>query len=83
MGILNIEGQLAAYFFGFVRNHTIEINRVVINDEYKFYSPGIIMFHEYIKRAIPAGLNTIDLTVGDEKYKYDLGGQTHEIFNIA
>jgi CelD/BcsL family acetyltransferase involved in cellulose biosynthesis len=27
-------------------------------------------------------LTSIDLTVGDEKYKYDLGGSTHEIYNL-
>lgn len=82
LGVLEIEEQIAAYFFGFKRNKKIEINRVVINDVYKFYSPGILMFHEYVKLAIEEGIQVLDLTVGDEKYKYDLGGVTYEIFNI-
>jgi len=83
LGVLRINGNLAAYFFGFCKKQSIEINRVAIVHEYKFYSPGILLFHEFIKNHISKGLRVVDLTVGDEKYKYDLGGKTHEVFNIT
>ncbi|NCP83570.1 MAG: GNAT family N-acetyltransferase [Bacteroidetes bacterium] len=82
LAILEFNGELAAYFFGFKRLNKIEINRVVINDMFKFYSPGMLLLNEFIKEGIKEKLEIIDLTVGDEKYKYDLGGKTHEIFNI-
>ena len=82
LAILEINGELAAYFFGFKRLNKIEINRVVINEVYKFYSPGMLLFNEYIKVGIKDKLEIIDLTVGDEKYKFDLGGSVHQIFNI-
>ena len=59
----------------------IEINRVVINDDFKFFSPGLLLFNEYIKKEIPQ-IEGIDLTVGDEKYKFDLGGKPHIIYNL-
>lgn len=70
-------------FLDFAKKQSIEINRVAIVHEYKFYSPGILLFHEFIKNHISKGLRVVDLTVGDEKYKYDLGGKTHEVFNIT
>lgn len=81
LGILKIQDRMAAYFFGFERNYRIEINRVVINNDFRFYSPGLLLLNEYIKKGIPGGLEKLDLTVGDEKYKYDLGGQTHRIIS--
>lgn len=81
LGVLRIKGRIVAYFFGFEKNHKIEINRVVIDNEYRFYSPGLILLNEFIKQAIPKRLGVLDLTVGNEKYKYDLGGTTHEILN--
>lgn len=80
LAVLKVNEEVAAYFFGFQTHKNIEINRVVINDHFKFYSPGLILFNEYIQQNIHQ-LNVIDLTVGDEKYKFDLGGNKHLIFS--
>lgn len=82
LGLLYLGKDLAAYFFGFREGDRIEINRVVINDAFRFYSPGLLLLNEYIKTEIPNGLKTFDLTLGDEKYKYDLGGKDHLIYNF-
>lgn len=82
LGLLYLNTDLVAYFFGFREGDRIEINRVVINDEFRFYSPGLLLLNEYIKTEIPKGLKTFDLTLGDEKYKYDLGGETHYVYNL-
>lgn len=82
LGILKLDGRIAAYFFGLNQSDRIEINRVAIHPGFYFYSPGMILLSEYIKTAIPQGLKILDLTVGDEKYKYDLGGETHNIWNF-
>lgn len=83
LGILKIEGTIAAYFFGLQNQSTIEINRVTINNKFKFYSPGMILIDAFIKKSFELDIKTIDLTIGDEKYKYDLGGQTHEIISAT
>lgn len=82
LGTLKIDTKIAAYFFGFYSNGRIEINRVAIDMEFKFYSPGIVLFNEYLKLEIQNGLTDVDLTLGDEKYKFDLGGNMHRILNI-
>jgi hypothetical protein len=81
LGIIKFDNNVAAYFFGLKNKSGIEINRVAINDEYRKYSPGMVLLDEFIKKGFELGMQTIDLTVGDEKYKYDLGGETHEIIN--
>ncbi|HBD27533.1 GNAT family N-acetyltransferase [Flavobacterium sp.] len=81
LAVLKINQEIAAYFFGFKIEKNIEINRVVINDDFKFFSPGLLLFNEYIKKEI-SQLEGIDLTVGDEKYKFDLGGKPHIIYNL-
>jgi hypothetical protein len=82
LGLLYLDKNLVAYFFGFRVGDRIEINRVVINDDFRFYSPGLLLLNEYIKTEIPKGLKTFDLTLGGEKYKYDLGGETHMVYNL-
>jgi hypothetical protein len=81
LGLLKFNNEIAAYFFGFEKNGKIEINRVVINEAFKFYSPGMILFNEFIKIAFENDLKIIDLTNGDEKYKFDLGGEIHNVYN--
>lgn len=82
VGILKLEDVIGAYFFGLKNGAVVEINRVAINHNLKFYSPGMVLLDAFVKLAYETGIKTIDLTVGDEKYKYDLGGKTHKIFNI-
>lgn len=80
LAILKMNEETAAYSFGFQMNNSLEINRVVINDDFKFYSPGLVLFNEFIQQNIQH-LDVIDLTVGDEKYKFDLGGEKHFIYS--
>lgn len=82
LGILKLDDVIGAYFFGLRNGSNIEINRVAINQELKFYSPGMVLLDAFVKLGYETGIQTIDLTVGDEKYKYDLGGKTHKIYNI-
>jgi hypothetical protein len=80
---LQIDNEIAAYFFGFKNNTSMVVNRVVINDKFKFYSPGLLLISTFIQDAKNTDLTYFDLTVGDEKYKFDLGGTIHSIFNIT
>lgn len=80
LAVLKMNEEIAAYFFGFQTNTNLEINRVVINDHFKFYSPGLLLLNEFIQQNI-LQIKVIDLTVGDEKYKFDLGGEKHLIYS--
>lgn len=82
VGILKLDNVIGAYFFGLKNGAVVEINRVAINHNLKFYSPGMILLDTFVKLGYETGIQTIDLTVGDERYKYDLGGKTHKIYNI-
>jgi CelD/BcsL family acetyltransferase involved in cellulose biosynthesis len=44
-----------------------------IDPEARDLSPGVVMVHAYVRRAIEAGKRRLDLLRGDEPYKYALG----------
>lgn len=78
--LLYIDGKLAAFLSG-LRNSdgsTIVVPRLSMNGEFDFYDPGIVLLREtaeYLCREHP---NTeLDLSRGNEKYKYTVGGKPH------
>ena len=46
------------------------------------YSLGLIIVEELIDRAVASGLDTFDLTVGDEGYKSDFGAATVPMYAV-
>ena len=53
------------------------VPKLAIDSDYSFYSPGVIMISEYIKKLCSNNNNNeyyIDLSRGDERYKTVLGG---------
>lgn len=78
--MLYIDGELAAFLSG-LRNgdgSRIVVPRLAMNDAFNFYEPGILLLREtaeYLCREYP---NTeLDLSRGNEKYKFAMGGKTH------
>lgn len=78
--LLYIDGELAAFLSG-LRNSDdsrIVVPRLSMNGRFEFYDPGIILLREtaeYLCREYP---NTeLDLSRGNEKYKYTMGGKPH------
>lgn len=78
--LLYIDGELAAFLSG-LRNgdgSRIVVPRLAMNDAFDFYEPGIILLREtadFLCREYP---NTeLDLSRGNEKYKFAMGGKTH------
>ena len=54
-----------------------------VNSDYSKYSPGFVSLFDLINYHIGLGdLDTIDFGVGDEKYKYSLGGLQQNINGI-
>lgn len=74
---LYIDGKVAGMYAG-VLNHRkdcILVPRLAINMDYKFYSPGYVMLCESFKYFLSnSTVRNIDLSVGAEQYKLDLGG---------
>jgi|GEM_PF-1870708 len=79
LAVVYIESKIAAYLFG-LRDYDrqICIMQVAINDEYKRYSPGVLLIVKVVETLIAKGnVRCLDLTNGDEKYKFDLGAEAH------
>lgn len=82
----HINGSLASFF-----NYTKSTNRkeiymmgVGIDEQYSWYSPGILSIIEFIENCYETEeIRYIDFTRGDEKYKYLLGGKTHYIHSLS
>lgn len=72
------EGNLRA-FFNYAYDHNNKAIRIMAAGtdlDFARYSPGMLLMHQFILKAIKEGkLLVIDFTRGDEKYKLALGGQ--------
>lgn len=78
--ILRIDGEIAAFSSGYVTNDgkRVILPRGAMNGDYASFSPGLLLDLETIKWLIHNSCVTdLDLSRGDEEYKYNLGGQEH------
>lgn len=68
-----------AYMAGFLSEDKkiYYVPRLSTNNSYLKYSTGIIMLNESIKILLNEGVNRVDLTRGNEQYKYAMGGIEH------
>ena len=76
---LFIDGRLAAFMSGLLgsKNEYV-VPRLSIDDEFGFYSPGMLLVNEAIKYFIEkTKIRHLDLSQGDEPYKYKMGGTKH------
>jgi CelD/BcsL family acetyltransferase involved in cellulose biosynthesis len=83
--ILYIDGKMAGFMncFKDYANTRIVVPRLAINEEFRFYSPGYIMLCETIKHLTEkTPIRILDLSRGNEKYKFDLGGQAYETMSL-
>ena len=64
--------------------HEIVVMAAGIDDDYKRYSPGMLLMCNFIKNLIESksDIKVIDFTRGTERYKYDLGGMEHLIYSV-
>lgn len=74
---VTINGKVAATMFGLVSldGTRVVVPRVAIDPAFKFYSPGLLLVSETIKWMIEnTDIRYLDLTRGEERYKYTMGG---------
>jgi CelD/BcsL family acetyltransferase involved in cellulose biosynthesis len=63
--------------------HTITVPRLAIDDNYRFYSPGYVLLAETLNYlGTNTGVHELDLSRGEEKYKFDLGGIPYKTTDI-
>lgn len=85
--MLTIDGVGAAYFTSFFTSdeRCLVTPRLDMDDEFRFYSPGIVLISEAIKYLCEnTEVRSLDLCHGDQKYKYVMGAhaRTNYYFTI-
>ena len=79
------QGNLRAFFnYGYDSNGTkIRVMAAGTDLDFARYSPGMLLMYNFIMNAIQVGkIKEVDLTRGDEKYKFSLGGQLRKYHTI-
>ncbi|MBQ3766024.1 MAG: GNAT family N-acetyltransferase [Bacteroidales bacterium] len=76
--------RIMAFMSGFLTDDkaTYSVPRIAINDGYRFYSPGCILVAETLKCLTGSLVRNLDLSRGDEPYKFKMGGveyHTHDL----
>ncbi|MCI8497579.1 MAG: GNAT family N-acetyltransferase [Clostridiales bacterium] len=72
--------ETSAFCYGVRWGDTLLGLQVAVNMKYAKYSPGMLLFYDLIERFYETGeCRRIDLTRGQEEYKYKLGGQRHDL----
>lgn len=75
---LTIDNQPAAFMSGLFSADRLIVPRLSINSEFRRYSPGLILICESIKHLMAnTPIRILDLSQGEENYKYQLGGIKH------
>lgn len=83
--ILRFDGEVVAFLSGILTSNgkTLVIPRLAINSDFSVYSPGILLIFETISYCIEEiKIINFDLSRGEEKYKYSMGGKEHLNYSI-
>lgn len=80
--LLKIDNKPAAFMSGLLTDNRYIVPRLAIDIDFKRYSPGLILINEAIKYFIENGVvDNLDLSFGEEKYKFDMGGGTYKMLS--
>ena len=53
------------------------------NKEFDYINPGIILYDLIIQKLIEREMNFFDFLKGTERYKYDLGGDSVQLYDLS
>ena len=84
--ILEINGSVASAMIGFISTKEVSfyVPLLTTNVEFGFYSPGIILVNEAIRYLLNnTNVKEIDLGIGDEPYKKQMGGVEYALSNLV
>jgi CelD/BcsL family acetyltransferase involved in cellulose biosynthesis len=83
LNILEVAGDPVAAYLNFDYNNKVLIyNSGLEPHKAAALSPGIVLLAYNIQHAIDQQRDVVDFLRGDERYKYLMGGQDTEIFNL-
>lgn len=80
ISLLKINNKPAATLMGFIdtTKKSLVVPRLAMNAEHNRYSPGLILIVETLREMIAqTNIRSIDLSRGDERYKYVMGGKEY------
>lgn len=81
--LLRINGRAAAFLSGLYNDSRLIVPRLSICADFNRYSPGMILVCETIRHLIvQTPIRILDLSKGEEQYKFKLGGQIHHSLSI-
>ena len=83
--VLYIDDEMAGFMSGLTGNAgQYVVPRLSINSDFSFYSPGMLMLQEVVRYFIDnTDVRCLDLSQGDETYKYSMGGVAHETVDFV
>ena len=80
LSFLTLNGEWAASMFCFRYQGAVMVYNSGFDPRaYASLSPGLVLLGHRIKQAIETGWREFDFMQGDERYKYDLGGQDRPV----
>jgi CelD/BcsL family acetyltransferase involved in cellulose biosynthesis len=84
LAFLTVRGEAVAAYLNFeYKNRVLVYNSGLKPDTHGHLSPGIILLARLIEHAIAQGYEEFDFLRGDEAYKYDMGGQDTNIYQMV
>ncbi len=83
LAFLTIDGRPAASYLNFDYNNRVLVyNSGQDAEQYGAYSAGIVLLAYLIRHAIDSRREVFDFLRGDESYKYQMGGQDTQVFQL-
>lgn len=84
--ILEIDNKVGAFMFGYMNKEcgSFEVPRLAINNEYSFYSPGMLLVDKSIEFFTKnTTVRCLDLCRGTEPYKMKMNGGIYNTLNFT
>lgn len=82
LSCLTVNGQMAAFHYGFRFNGVFYYYTPTFNNQYSKYSPGKILLKYLIRDAFDKKLRVFDLLLGTEKYKEAWSNQQVKLYRL-
>ena len=79
---LTIDHQRVASVLSFANSSTLLMYNSGFDPNFSYYSVGLLLKAFVIKESIKSHLKAVDFLRGSERYKYDLGGKDHWLWQI-
>lgn len=83
--VLSINDEIAVFMSGITGNdNQLVVPRLSISNDFRFYSPGMILLHEAIRYLVEnTSIRILDLSQGEEEYKFKMGGEIHQTMSFV